>query len=65
MWQFCWGTVAYGVEYGLVRHFNSSICDAMGELKVLLWGQTVEHQTEVEVTLASGFASKLTEHVGH
>ena len=37
----------------------------MGELKVLLSGQTVENESEVEVTLASDFASKFPEQVGH
>jgi len=62
--RFCCGTVVYGVEYHLDGDFKS-ICNTVGELKVLLSGQTVENESEVEVTLASDFASKFPEQVGH
>jgi len=49
----------------LVGDFNNTVSDTVGVLDVLLWGQMLESEMEVEATLASDFASMITEHIGH
>ena len=49
----------------MVGGFNNIVSDTVGFLDVLLWGQMLENEMEVEATLGSDFASRITEHIGH
>ena len=48
----------------MVGSFDSTVCESVGSLKVLLWGQMVENRAEAVVTLASIPPSTTAEHIG-